>query len=91
MESKNILSQHVSPPHAAILDVLPEDTVEQITTKIYSIETQILSSSDPEEKRQLREEKRQLREEKRQLREKENLELKLQCGEDTSGKFSPLL
>lgn len=71
--------------------VLPEDTVEQITAKILNIERQINSSSDPEEKRQLREDKRQLREKERQLREKENLKLKLQLEKDTSGKFSPLL
>ena len=60
--------------------VLPENTIEQISSKILYIEKQILSSSDPEEKKQLREEKKQLREEK-------NLKLRLQLKEGTSHKF----
>ena len=67
------LSQPVSSPPAADKSdeegVLPEDTIEEVTAKIIYIERQILSSSDPEEKKQLWEKEKQLREEKNQLQD----------------------
>lgn len=79
--------------------VMPENTIEEIATKILnveqrinSLEEKIASEEDPYEKKQLREEKnqlwddkKQLRDDKKQLREKELLQLR-----SDSGKFGLL-
>ena len=69
--------------------VMPESTIEQITAKILHVEGQINSTSDAEERKQLRDKERQLRDKERQLRDEKKLLLQLQGA--TSGKFSILL
>jgi hypothetical protein len=59
---------HISSSKMATLD----EQLTYIQLKIDKVEVEIESSTNPNEKKQLREEKRQLREEKRQLREKEH-------------------